>query len=114
TPVRSAIALAWPATLQAGSRIIRGHAWSGTGAIAAVDYSLDGGRSWAPAEIREPNIPTAGCRWEFLWDATPGQHTITMRATDTEGHTQPAPDTVPWNDRGYEWGAYVAHPVEVL
>ena len=27
---------------------------------------------------------------------------------------QPAPDTVPWNDRGYEWGAFVAHPVEVL
>ena len=114
TPVRSVIALAWPASLQAGSRIVRGHAWSGTGAIAAVDYSLDDGRSWAPAEIREPNIPTAGCRWEFLWDATPGAHTITMRATDTEGHTQPAPDTVPWNDRGYEWGAFVAHPVEVV
>ena len=114
TPVRSAIALSWPATLQAGSRMVRGYAWSGTGAIAAVDYSLDGGRSWTPAEIREPNIPTGGCRWEFVWEAKRGQHAITMRAADTEGHTQPDPETVRWNDRGYEFGATVAHPVEVV
>ena len=45
--------------------------------------------------------------------ATPSRR-ATTRATDTEGHTQPAPETVLWNDRGYEWGAFVAHPVVVV
>ena len=114
TPVRSVIALPWPATLRAGSHVVRGHAWSPFGAIARVDYSLDGGRSWTPAAIREPNIPAAGCRWEFLWDAKRGQHSITMRATDTQGHTQPPPETIRWNDRGYDFWAAVSHPVNVV
>ena len=72
-PVRSAIALPWPATLPTGPQTIRGFAWSGYGSITRVEYSLDDGRTWADAEIREPNIPLAGCRWEFLWDAPPGE-----------------------------------------
>ena len=47
--------------------------WSGYGSITRVEYSLDDGRTWADAEIREPNIALAGCRWEFLWDAPPGE-----------------------------------------
>ena len=113
TPVRSAIALSWPATLAAGPQLIRGFAWSGYGSIARMEYSLDGGRRWAEAEIREPNTPLAGCRWEFDWDATPGEYTVTMRATDSAGHTQPSPDAMKWNERGYEFWATVAHPVTV-
>ena len=112
-PVRSAIALPWPATLTPGPQTIRGFAWSGYGTITRVEYSLDDGRTWADAEIREPNIPLAGCRWEFLWDAPPGEGTITIRATDSSGKTQPTPDTMRWNQRGYEFWAAVPHPVRV-
>lgn len=113
TPVRSGIAMAWPGKLQAGAQAIRGFAWSGHGSISRVEYSLDGGKTWADACIQEPNIPLGGCRWEFVWGATPGEHTITTRATDSAGNTQPAPDTMKWNERGYEFWAAVPHPVTV-
>ena len=113
TPVRSGIAMAWPGELAAGVQAVRGFAWSGFGAIARVEYSLDEGKTWADAEVQEPNIERAGCRWEFVWDAPPGEHTITMRATDTAGNTQPPLDEMLWNERGYEFWAAVPHPVTV-
>ncbi len=113
TPVRSGIAMSWPGTLTSGPQAIRGFAWSGYGSIARVEYSLDDGKTWADAAIREPNIPLAGCRWEFVWNPTPGKYTITMRATDSAGNTQPLPDAMRWNERGYEFWAAVPHPVTV-
>ena len=113
TPVKSAIMLPWPAHLPPGPHMIRGVAWSGCGAIARVEYSLDEGRTWAEAAICEPNIPMAGCRWEFAWHPRPGAHTITVRATDTAGHTQPPPDAIKWNELGYDFWAAVPHPVVV-
>ena len=114
TPVRSGIAMAWPAVVPAGPQAVRGFSWSGYGCINRVEYSLDAGKTWAYATIQEPNIPMAGCRWEFMWDARPGQHTITMRATDSAGHVQPTPDAMKWNERGYEFWAAVPHPVTVV
>ena len=114
TPVRSGIAMAWPAVVPAGPQAVRGFSWSGYGCINRVEYSLDGGKTWAYATIQEPNIPMAGCRWEFMWDARPGQHTITIRATDSAGHVQPTPDAMKWNERGYEFWAAVPHPVTVV
>jgi DMSO/TMAO reductase YedYZ molybdopterin-dependent catalytic subunit len=111
--VKSAVFLPWPAMLPIGQHLIRGMAWSGHGAIAKVEYSLDEGRTWAQAALREPNIPKAGCRWEFPWDVQPGEHSITVRATDTAGHTQPSSETVKWNDLGYDFSAAAPHPVTV-
>jgi DMSO/TMAO reductase YedYZ molybdopterin-dependent catalytic subunit len=110
--MKSAIALPWPATLTAGEHLIRGFAWSPHGAIAQVEYSLDGGASWQRATLREPNLPRAGVRWDFAWRARPGDYTIMTRATDDKGHIQPA--SVPWNELGYEYWAAVPHPVRVV
>lgn len=109
--LKSAMALPWPATLPAGQQLIRGHAWSPHGKIAKLEYSLDGGKTWAGATLREPNIPRAGVRWEFVWNAKPGEYTIMTRATDEKGNTQP--ETVRWNELGYEFSAAVRHPVKV-
>ena len=109
--VKSAVALPWPATLSAGPQTIRGYAWSPQGKIAKVAYSLDGGKQWAVATLREPNIAQAGARWEFVWEATPGEYTIMTRATDEQDNMQP--ETVPWNELGYEFWAVVRHPVRV-
>jgi sulfane dehydrogenase subunit SoxC len=113
-PVRSAIALGWPGKLKAGPQSIRGFAWSGHGTVAQVEYSFDDGASWNPANIVGPNERWAGCRWEFQWDAPTGEHTITIRATDSAGNCQPAPSAMRWNERGYEFWAAVAHPVSVI
>ena len=114
TPLRSAIALPWPARLGAGPQRVRGFAWSPFGAIDRVEYRFDAGCSWRVATILEPNIPAAGCRWEFAWDATLGEHAITVRASDDHGNTQPSPESIYWNDRGYDFWAAVQHPVIVV
>ncbi|MCI0483406.1 MAG: sulfite oxidase [candidate division NC10 bacterium] len=109
--LKSAAALPWPATLSAGQNLIRGYAWSPHGKIAKVQYSVDGGKTWATAQLREPNLPRAGARWEFAWAPKPGDYTLMARATDEKGNTQP--DTVRWNELGYEFSAVVRHPIKV-
>lgn len=109
--VKSALELAWPASLAAGRHTIRGRSWSGQGRIAKVEYRIDDDPAWRPAQLHEPNIPMAWARWSFTWDAPPGGHTIKVRATDDQGSIQP--DRVPFNEMGYLYSAIVAHPVSV-
>lgn len=111
--VKSALMLPWPAVLGAGRQTVRGLAWSPNGRIERVDVSLDGGRTFRPAELFGPNLPRAGTKWSFTWDAAPGELTITPRATDETGVTQPAAAEQTWNKLGYLFGAMVPHPVTV-
>jgi DMSO/TMAO reductase YedYZ molybdopterin-dependent catalytic subunit len=108
--LKSALVLPWPAHLPPGATVLTGRSWSPDSAIARVEVSVDGG-PWAPAVLREPNLPGAWVRWTFDWEAPAGGHAIRVRATDARGRTQP--DEVPWNERGYLYGAVVSHPVEV-
>jgi DMSO/TMAO reductase YedYZ molybdopterin-dependent catalytic subunit len=109
--IKSAVALPWGATLPAGRHRVRGFAWSPAGRISRVEYSVDRGATWQPAALREPNIARAWARWDFEWDARPGDHTILTRAIDDQGNTQPA--SVPWNAQGYGYNVPVPHPVKV-
>jgi len=109
--IKSALALPWPATMPAGRQRVRGFAWSPVGRISRVEYSLDRGARWQPAALREPNIARAWTRWDFEWDARPGDHVILTRATDDKGNTQPA--SIPWNAQGYGYNVPVPHPVKV-
>lgn len=77
-----------------------GRAWSGHGAIARVEISDDGGRSWADATTDEPSGVHAWQGWRFTW--TPrgaGDYELRCRATDAAGHTQPLEPA--WNLGGY-------------
>jgi DMSO/TMAO reductase YedYZ molybdopterin-dependent catalytic subunit len=109
--LKSAVALPWGATLPAGRQRVRGFAWSPVGRIGRVEYSLDRGATWQPAALREPNIARAWVRWEFEWDARPGDHAILTRAFDDRGNGQPA--SIPWNAQGYGYNVPVPHPVKV-
>ena len=42
--------------------------------------------------------PNAWRGWEYTWDATPGDHVLSSRATDDAGNSQPLE---PWNLKGY-------------
>ncbi len=81
---------------------IRGWAIGTEGSdIAAVEYSLDDGVTWASARLA-----TGGARWSWTqWDATAlvpaGTHTIVVRAFDAAGHSQPAELRDVWNVKGY-------------
>ena len=70
---------------------IEGAAWGAP--IRYVDVSIDDG-PWQRAELdRSQRAEHAWSFWTFDWaDATPGEHTITSRATDTAGKIQPPAD----------------------
>ena len=74
--------------LDGGYRIV-GAAWGAP--IASVEVQVDGG-AWMPAPITEgAGAEFAWKLWSLSWpNATPGEHTITSRATDTAGNVQPA------------------------
>ncbi len=112
--MKSACALPWPATLSAGQQKVVGYAWSPFGKIARVEVSLDGGVSYQEARLVGPNIERSGSRWEFSFNAAPGDMTITPRATDDKGNVQHNVSQQKWNEQGYLFGAVVPHPVKVV
>ena len=80
---------------------LRGHAWSGHVAVARVDLSYDGGRTWSATNLGPLPDQFAWRRFETtLANLPPGPIEIIARATDVEGRMQPL-DSVPWNPRGY-------------
>ena len=85
--------------LELGPLTLTGRAWSGWGPIERVDVSVDGGDTWAAADLAEPVSDYAWLRWTYDWNAEPGEYELCCRATDASGRTQPvAPD---WNFDGF-------------
>ena len=109
--VKSALALPWPARLAAGSQLLQGFAHSPDGPITRVEWSDDSGRTWREASVLAPQFRYSWARFEFVWDAPAGEHTIMTRATDAAGGIQP--DTVPFNRKGYLFNQPVPHPIRV-
>jgi sulfane dehydrogenase subunit SoxC len=68
---------------------ISGVAYSGTGRIAKVMISADGGRSWAQAALQEPVLPKAFTRFRIAWRWDSGPATLQSRAWDEAGNCQP-------------------------
>ena len=68
---------------------ITGLAWSGSGAVASVDVSVDGGQSWKRAELRTPAYPMAHTRFGFPWRWDGKEAVIMSRCTDDVGTVQP-------------------------
>jgi DMSO/TMAO reductase YedYZ molybdopterin-dependent catalytic subunit len=110
--LKSALELPWGGESPAARKILRGRAWSPAGKITGVEFSLDQGKSWQAATLREPNIAKAWVRWDAEWNARPGKYSIRVRATDEAGNRQP--DRVPYNEQGYLYNAVVDHPITVL
>ncbi|WP_371168848.1 sulfite dehydrogenase [Aliiroseovarius sp. 2305UL8-7] len=78
-----------PITHGPGPLVITGLAWSGRGAITAVDVSLDGGVSWQEARLALPVQPMALTRFylDIDWDGEP--MFLQSRAVDSTGYVQP-------------------------
>ena len=76
-------------TRKDGAYRIGGAAWGAP--VAGVEIQVDGG-AWLPATLDEGlGSEFAWKLWSVAWpNATPGEHTITSRATDTVGNVQPA------------------------
>jgi DMSO/TMAO reductase YedYZ molybdopterin-dependent catalytic subunit len=101
------------AVIPAGSYLVRGKAWTGSGPVTAVEVSLAGGSGeWQPAQVDPPAGPYQWQNWSFRWDAAPGRHSLRARATDAAGDVQP--EVPPWNRLGYGNNAVEVQYVDVV
>jgi DMSO/TMAO reductase YedYZ molybdopterin-dependent catalytic subunit len=87
-------------TLDAGPCLLEGRAWSGSGSIASVAVSTDGGKTWNDAIVRrDVDSAWAWSSWHFSWEASPGEHELCCSASDEAGNVQPLEPA--WNVGGY-------------
>ena len=75
------------ARIPAGPTAIAGVAWAQTRGIDAVEVRIDDG-PWEVARLGAEVNDTTWRQWTITWDASPGQHSMTCRATDSTGYTQ--------------------------
>ncbi len=74
--------------LTAGPVVIAGVAWAQRKGVARVEVGVDG--VWHEATLATQDTIDTWRQWYYRWDATPGAHTIQVRATDQTGYTQTA------------------------
>ncbi len=85
------------ARVSAGPVTVGGVAWAQHRGIKAVEVRIDDG-PWQPATLGAGYSNDTWRLWTYEWQATPGSHTLTARATDNTGEPQtgdvspPAPD----------------------
>ena len=92
-----------------GAVLLGGVAFAGTRGVQAVEWSADGGRSWAPADLRPPLSPLTWVLWTATWrPAAEGVFTLMVRARDGAGRLQTA-DSQP----SYPSGASGYHRIQV-
>ena len=79
-----------------GTVPIAGIAWAPDRGVSRVEVAIDG--VWRDARMSKPISDATWVQWVTDWTATPGRHTIMVRATDGDGVVQeetrsrPAPD----------------------
>ncbi len=80
----------------AGPVVVAGVAWAQHSGISKVEVLTDG--EWHEAELAEVTSTDTWRQWRYEWLAMSGDHTLSVRAYDTEGNLQvvaeapPAPD----------------------
>jgi DMSO/TMAO reductase YedYZ molybdopterin-dependent catalytic subunit len=95
----------------AGEVELQGRAWSGLARVESVEVSVDGGSSWAAAELEPEDGRWAWRGWSYRWQAEPGSYVLCPRARDEAGNEQPLEPA--WNVGGYANNAVQRVPVTV-
>jgi DMSO/TMAO reductase YedYZ molybdopterin-dependent catalytic subunit len=93
-------------SLSVGQTAIGGVAWAMDGdGISRVEVSIDDG-PWQDAQLAEQPNPRTWRQWWLEWEATPGRHSIAVRATNGLGETQTSEvaEVVPSGATGYDVG----------
>jgi hypothetical protein len=89
-------------SVEAGPVDIGGVAWAQTKGIDKVEVRIDDG-DWAEAELGEVPGADTWRQWRFRWDAEPGSHRITVRATDGTGELQTDERAEPFPNGASGW-----------
>jgi hypothetical protein len=77
-------------------------AWAQTRGIRRVEVRVDDG-PWQPARLGAGVSDDTWRQWVLEWDADPGDHTLSVRATDRDGGTQPEEREPPIPDGATGW-----------
>lgn len=73
-----------------GNVTVSGKAWAGENGVAKVEFSADGGATWAAAVLEKDEKPLCWRSWSHTWKAQPpGPAKLVARCSDTKGNTQP-------------------------
>ncbi|HYN16778.1 MAG TPA: molybdopterin-dependent oxidoreductase, partial [Actinomycetes bacterium] len=94
--------------LEAGQVAVAGVAWAQHRGIERVEVRVDGGR-WRPANLAGEHTVDTWRQWVWPWEATPGRHTLEVRATDGMGATQPEDRAPPFPDGATGWHSVVVN-----
>jgi DMSO/TMAO reductase YedYZ molybdopterin-dependent catalytic subunit len=70
-----------------GTVVVAGVAWAQHRGISAVELRVDDGE-WLPCQLSDVATTDTWRQWLVEWDAEPGDHTLTVRATDGDGTPQ--------------------------
>ena len=89
-------------TVPAGPTAIAGIAWAQTTGIAKVEVKIDD-EDWQEAELADEQNINTWRQWKLRWDATSGQHQISVRATDKNGKLQIEERTAPLPNGATGW-----------
>ena len=73
---------------------VAGVAWAQHRGIERVEVQVDDG-AWQPATLARTVSIDTWVQWSWQWDATPGSHTLRVRATDATGETQTSQPAAP-------------------
>lgn len=104
-PIKTQCRIDSPAPFErmaAGRVAIAGIAWSQPIGVSRVEVRIDGG-DWQEAELGTEVNPRTWRMWRAEFDLAPGSHTVTSRATDANGVTQPEERVMPIPDGATGW-----------
>ena len=88
--------------IAAGPFAIGGVAWAQTIGISKVEVAIDDGE-FMEADLADELNENTWRQWSMAWDATPGRHRITVRATDADGTLQTDQRAEPFPNGASGW-----------
>jgi hypothetical protein len=103
--------LGMPTTVTLGNKVpIAGIAFAGNEGISKIEVTMDGGKSWQEAMMKDPLSINSWTLWYIEWNPqSQGRHIISARATDGTGKIQPVGFHEPF---AYASSGY--HMIEVM
>jgi DMSO/TMAO reductase YedYZ molybdopterin-dependent catalytic subunit len=106
-PINRMVPRSFVTNLAAGQKVkavaptkLRGIAFGGNCGVASVDTSIDGGRSWHPAQLGKDEGKYGFRQWQTqLTPPAAGAYSFLIRCTNSNGVSQP--DAPNWNPAGF-------------
>ena len=99
-PVKTSARIDTPAplsTVRSGRVVVGGVAWAQHRGISKVEVRIDDG-PWRAALLGPDVGPDYWRQWYLPWNAVPGVHRLSVRATDLAGRPQPSVRATPFPD----------------